>query len=309
MRSDKQANRLAFTLVELLVVIAIIGILVALLLPAIQAAREAARRTQCVNNLKQIALALQNYHDTHNTFPYASTYNIAPQHTWVEFILPFVEQAAVSDQMQFIYANNDTANSTNRSLIENVRFPFISCPSSPLGEGMRDTSGSWDNNFNHQGLDYPLCAGTISPDGATPDCATVPSFCITSATVMWGAGHSYQDRPGIFNRGVLAPKMRQITDGTSNVFIAGERLAQMCRWGGAFCHNFPIAFMAQKPNSPSRNTTTTDYRRNCGFSSAHPGGLNMALADGSVSFIPDSIDFQLWCWLGDRGDGNPVHLP
>jgi len=141
-------RRKGFTLVELLVVIAIIGILVALLLPAIQAAREAARRTECTNKLKQLGLALHNYHDTHNTLPYSSTaancwwgppsawYGRA--HTWNEYILPFVEQQSLYEQIDFNLNMNQT---TNWNLFHQQRFPWQECPSDPNGQEMN--AGLW----------------------------------------------------------------------------------------------------------------------------------------------------------------------
>src|SRR4051794_39159605 len=99
MSTLRRSHRLGFTLIELLVVIAIIAVLIALLLPAVQQAREAARRTQCKNNLKQIGLALHNYHDSVGMFPYASTYPMnAPKHTWVELILPYIDSAPLYSQ-------------------------------------------------------------------------------------------------------------------------------------------------------------------------------------------------------------------
>src|SRR5437879_1131540 len=104
-----QRRRGGFTLIELLVVIAIIAVLIALLLPAVQQARESARRTQCKNNLKQIGLAMHNYHDANLTFPYASTY-FAPgnKHTWVEFILPHIDQAPLYNSINFNIPNESS---------------------------------------------------------------------------------------------------------------------------------------------------------------------------------------------------------
>jgi prepilin-type N-terminal cleavage/methylation domain-containing protein len=301
--------RAGFTLVELLVVIAIIGVLVALLLPAVQAAREAARRMQCTNKLKQIGLSMHNYHDTMQTFPYASPY-YSPnrtKHTWVELLLPFIEQSALHSNLNF---NVDNEHADNVELSQ-VKLDFISCPTNPRREQRyaNNETGWGESNFQHQGLDYPVCAGTIRVDGTTPDCTSENSFCISenSSTQSWGS--TPRRGPGVFNRNYTTSTFGDIQDGTSNVFLAGERLAQGCYWGGAFTWNFPVAFMGQKPNSPSRNTNQRDYARNCGFSSAHPGGLNMLIGDASVRFIPDSIDFTIWCRLGDKADGNPVQLP
>jgi prepilin-type N-terminal cleavage/methylation domain-containing protein len=123
----------AFTLVELLVVIAIIGILIALLLPAVQAAREAARRSQCTNNLKQIGLALQNYHDQNQTFPFG----VRAQGWGPSFyvgLLPYMEQTALYQKYDMIGSNNGylAGNSYLNSVVANVRLPALKCPSSPL---------------------------------------------------------------------------------------------------------------------------------------------------------------------------------
>ena len=183
-----------FTLIELLVVIAIIAILVALLLPAVQQAREAARRNSCKNNLKQLGLAMHNYHDTHKVFPYASTYGINSRHTWVEFIFPFVEQSALYDQINFNEQNNNAA-SGNKALFENKFFPFLQCPTNPYkksGLTLANTNFSeWD--VKTQGLCYVLNAGPAHPDGTTPDCPTAPSFCIKEAANLWPSLESFQE--------------------------------------------------------------------------------------------------------------------
>jgi len=299
--------------VELLVVIAIIGVLVALLLPAVQAAREAARRTQCTNKLKQISLAMHNYHDTHNVLPFATTY-VTPsttKHTWVELILPFIEQTSLYENLNFSVSNEHADNSE----LHGKRFTFISCPSNPRGDQLFPVGKTaWaESSFTHQGLDYPLCIGTVQPDFTTPDCTSNSSFCIseTDSANVW---NTHMKGPGVFNRSAVSSKFAEVTDGLSNTFLAGERLAQECNWGGAFTINFPCTYMAQKPNSPSRHKPATaasvdEWWRNCGFSSQHPAGLNMALCDGSVRFIPNSIDFTAWCRAGDKADGQVVDLP
>jgi prepilin-type N-terminal cleavage/methylation domain-containing protein len=309
----RRAARPAFTLIELLVVIAIIAVLIALLLPAVQQAREAARRTQCKNNLKQLGLALHNYHDSLNVFPFGSTYassgpNYGPKHTWVEYILPYVDQAPLYNQLNFS-ANNDAGN--NQTLLANQIFPFVGCPSNP-GYSQLYPNGSpsgWAEYTGlHMPLHYPLCAGTMLPDTATPDCASYPSFCITETTNNW-VHSGMVSGPGVFNRGAQTSRLRDITDGASNTFLAGERNAQECDWGGAFCWNFPVAYTAQKVNSPSRTADPSKWWINCGFSSYHVGGAQMLMGDGGVHFISSNIDFTLWCRLGDKADGNVASVP
>ncbi|HCS50400.1 MAG TPA: hypothetical protein DIW81_02215, partial [Planctomycetaceae bacterium] len=114
--------------------------------------------------------------------------------------------------------------------------------------------------------------------------------------------------PGVFcARGVTAIGLSNIVDGTSNSFMLGERNPELCNWGGAWSDNFPGAFVAQKPNSATRDETNTGlYRQNCGFSSWHDGGLQFVLADGSVKFISENIDHITFCRLGDKSDGEVV---
>jgi prepilin-type N-terminal cleavage/methylation domain-containing protein len=309
MTMHRPTDRAAFTLIELLVVIAIIAVLIALLLPAVQQAREAARRTQCKNNLKQLGLALHNYHDTLTVFPYGSSYpSYGPKHVWAEFIFPYVDQAPIFNQLDFT-SNNDVGN--NQTLLANRSFAFLGCPSNP---GMSQfypngSTGGWaEYSGPHMPLHYPLCAGSILPDYLPPDCGSNPSFCVSESSDNWGASGATHG-PGVFNRGVLTSRLRDLTDGASNTFLAGERNAQLCNWGGAFTWNFPVAYTGQKLNSPTRNTDINQWWVNCGFSSYHVGGGQMLMGDGAVHFISSNIDFVLWCRLGDMADGNVASLP
>lgn len=305
-----------FTLIELLVVIAIIAILIALLLPAVQQAREAARRSTCKNNLKQLGLAMHNYHDTHSVFPYASTYVAstfgATNHTWVEFILPFIEQAPLYNQINFSEHNNVATGSNNMALFTNKTFPFLQCPSNPAADSLVDANNA---NFDGwsvgtQGLFYVVCGGSSRPDASAPDCTAAgsPVWCVTPSNI-WGSSHSYgsSTHPGLFApRGVTKTRMRDVTDGTSNTFMLGERRANLCHWGGAWSTNFPGAFTGQKPNSPTQTTNPNNYQNNCGFSSTHVGGLHMCMADGAVRFISENIDHQTFCYIGDKADGHVI---
>ena len=132
--APRQRPTLGFTLVELLVVIAIIGILIALLLPAVQAAREAARRMQCTNNLKQIGLAMHNYHDSMKCLPFASAYNAGPFYqnvgTWAAFILPYLELQTHYDLFDFTHPMKYDSDSTNKEAVTTVVAVYL-CPSDP----------------------------------------------------------------------------------------------------------------------------------------------------------------------------------
>jgi len=302
-----QRRRAGFTLIELLVVIAIIAVLIALLLPAVQQARESARRTQCKNNLKQIGLALHNYHDAIRAFPYASTYT-APgnKHTWVEFICPYIDQGPLYNSINFSIPN-ETA--PNRALFEDKRFAFVQCPSNPYSATMVRKDGSLFAEWvgRHQGLYYALQSGTIQPDNVTTDCGCQNCFCNTESTAShtWNNSEKFTKFPGIFNRGVTTSRVKDVTDGLSNTIMAGERNAEECGWGGAFSWNFTNVYTGQKINSPTRTTVlTSDWWRNCGSSSYHTGGAHMLMADGSVHFFNQNIDFRTYCFLGDKADGN-----
>jgi len=247
-------KRRAFTLVELLVVIAIIGILVALLLPAVQAAREAARRMSCSNNLKQLGLALHNYHDTYKRFPHNSVYwppHSGNQYDWSNAskgspfvkILPFIEQTPLFNQLDFQaavpYANSqqngkwnlEFQRDVNNRAFVSVIIPGFLCPSSAHetylhggeGQGPRATS------------DYGFSIGAQQMDANAGSCALpyVVNGVAKPIGNLFGtgpAGHANspnaQDVSGVFSRVAWAANMGQITDGTSSTIAFGEIVPQ-----------------------------------------------------------------------------------
>ncbi|WP_419192710.1 DUF1559 domain-containing protein [Kolteria novifilia] len=306
--------------------IAIIGVLVALLLPAVQQARESARRTQCSSRMRQLGIAMQNYVESHGVYPFTSTWATGSSnatcpasavpipnnraHNWVEFILPYVEKQQVFDRIDFDQNNSQTGNA---QLLTSQKFSFITCPSNPYA----DSTTTVDNAVyccgptEQQGLHYVVSAGTSRPDNTTPDCPSLNSFCSTTANI-WQCSHEYNsDQPGIFAlRGISRIRNADVSDGLSKTFLLGERNAELTRHGGAFSTIFPAAYMAQRLNSPSADPGNTSlYRQNAGFSSHHPGGGHFVMADSSVKFISDAIDFNVYCLLGDRNDGNIVEAP
>lgn len=295
--------RIGFTLVELLVVIAIIGVLVALLLPAVQAAREAARRTQCKNSLKQIALALQNYHDTAKSFPVGIVHeNPAPPSVtnsylgnwnWSALLLPFVEQTAIYDQSGVLKTDLATAldDATKLAAMQTAVSVFL-CPStiSPAINEERELESA-SGNF------YAL--------------ATSDYIGVNSSSEL----RRYRGEPGKFANGIFniekGTRIREITDGTSNTLILGERSWETTLSGNegyvlgraavaygnrgvrdaseiGLADSMGCGMYAMNYSSPNPTKSNSFARR--GFSSRHPGGANFAFADGSVDFISEDID-------------------
>ena len=323
--SQSRDRRSAFTLVELLVVIAIIGILIALLLPAVQAAREAARRMQCTNNLKQIGLAVHNYHDTFKSFPPGGlrympdptqNYSASNRELWVAdwgyqvFILPYIEQKPLYDQLNpknfrlddLLNPSPPHPNPPSRDLLRTPIDSLI-CPSGksePLNRSrsMFHPSGAPANTYPN-----PFYVGTSN----YPGCGGAQGWSEGALIRQW-------PQPGV----VAAVKFRNVTDGTSNVFLAGER-SQRCGaavWCGFRDHgdeHWGLGWARGGPNWPHAfweglyTAGVVDQRTHCVFSftSEHPDGVNMLMCDGSVQFIRDQIESK----MGTRNsttDWNPV---
>lgn len=311
--------RRGFTLVELLVVIAIIGILVALLLPAVQAARESARRTQCTNHLKQIGLAIHNYHDTHKVIPFGSpgnkpaTPNFPIAGTWGSFILPFLESGNHYDLFDFnvpmAHANNVTAVTT-----------FVAgylCPSDVgRAEAILDNRAggtTYDNPARAMGMWYMGCMGPTHmdscpycPDSTTP---STTSWCCRGNNFGSSAGGGFQpgDYQGMFGRHNKTITFADVTDGLSNTLMVGESLPKHCQWNSAFSPNFSTTSTNIPINTMVQTTSSSgDWYKACGFKSKHPKMANFAFGDGSVHILRQNIDFQMFNSLGTRSGGETV---
>ncbi len=293
-------NRRAFTLIELLVVIAIIAVLIALLLPAVQQAREAARRTQCKNNMKQLGLAMHNYHDTFLTFPPLEVQDAGffsnaggpgtapgwggPLSTWgayggnwVTLTLPYVDSTPLYNRFNWGGgADNNAALTSN--------YKHLYCPSNPFGSGTLINNSSITHYFAVQGANTPLEACNWATNGIDTNNAGV--FFHSSKT-----------------------NVRDITDGTTNTVMINEARGFLATNplipSSGIADGRGIRFSAVTQTSIPINSTNAGNRW-FPTSSFHVGGAHVLLADGSTRFASENIDATLWSRLGSRSDGNTL---
>ena len=329
-----------FTLVELLVVIAIIGILVALLLPAVQAAREAARRSQCSNNLKQTGLAILNFESANRTLPSGGGsgylggrvlgYGYAP--SWWIRIFPFYEEGVVNQRFDKLSVNSGWSatsmggNSANYAVLKEAKFPFMYCPSSPIPQLTQVIP---------QAPHWPITTINLAGDLATPSYAGI-SGGVDHPSTKPSNGVPYLGKPyGSISYGgaiitLTAIRLKKITDGTSNTMMVGEQ-SDWCVEAGtnqqfdcrADCgHGFQMG-----PDEPGNvrtfNLTSVSYLLgdkeyttvkpvggncscNSAIQSAHSGGAQVLRVDGSVHFLSEEISLQVLQDLANRDDGRTL---
>jgi prepilin-type N-terminal cleavage/methylation domain-containing protein/prepilin-type processing-associated H-X9-DG protein len=337
MRPVVPSQRNGFTLIELLVVIAIIAVLIALLLPAVQSAREAARRAQCVNNLKQLALASHNYESANGKFPanlylhpvFGPTGLAWNNSSWLVLLTPQMEQSTLHNATNFtiMWGTNlgggwrwdpkymGHQNSTVRQSVINS----LICPSDDSPH--IDTTNAdeiWDSpgaGTSYVGSVGDNCLGCADPVGGR---AGVVIFCPESGRNcrLPQLGHhrvldAQEQNGGTGGSGIYWAwgsdvGINMITDGTSNTFMIGEQIRKVTRWNCWVHANQSVGSTAVPLNFKLQAPNVGNWTRQYTFRSKHPGGANFAMCDGSVKFIKDTINFDLYQALSTRGMGEVV---
>lgn len=287
-------RRSGVTLIELLVVISIIGILGSMILPAVQQAREAARAMQCKNNLRQLGIAMQNYHERLLSFPPSLVVDYARAEqgywpwpygwwSWHAFILPDVEQSALHSQIDF--RDDESSMQTEYNAVTGAKISVFLCPSDPNSKGMFDEHIVW-------------------PDGNEDDVKNGNSNYFAnrgSLRVVPG--------DGLFPDANLVTRHRDIRDGSSNTMLLGERPIDNQHWSGFIIAGWGtdsrgLADSVLDAEEPFRKGTTKDCcDEQLHYWSDHPGGAHFVFADGSTHFLSYTVDFRIFRALCTRAGG------
>jgi prepilin-type N-terminal cleavage/methylation domain-containing protein len=288
-------NRRGFTLIEILVVITIIAVLIGLLLPAVQRVREAANRTQCLNNLKQMGLALHSYHDAQSAFPPGYLYAPSPAgnargHGWGAYLLPYLEQDALHKQISWNEPIWHTANQAPRRR----HLAVFTCPTDPKAAGDFITMGTEE-------------------------------YAVGNYVASFGPGDmddDSDDRRGVFSRNSRT-RMADVRDGLSHTFFAGERVNGPFRGGIPHGNHYSYettwigavreitdptddhGHMVQFQTGHLPNALDSDDRD---VSAAHPQGAQFLMGDGSVHFLRENLRLSVYQALSTRAGGEPVGL-
>lgn len=310
--SPRPSGQSGFTLVELLVVIAIIGILVALLLPAVQSAREAARRTSCTNNMRQLGLALHNHHDALGSFPVSNFFgtgnqSVALRWGWLPQLLPYLEEQSLHDFVDFDKVPHDPRN------LPAFQQPLavMTCPSAPYGSelGYQETRNTRSGELIAE-TSYAACIGDYW-NGTGSKGEDAP------AANRWGNNHI--PPRGVISRYGWSASFKDIPDGTSKTFAMGEVIGHWC-----INQDFPNQAFATTAhpinfkNDVYLDLGIIDYNRRqepiiwdwaIAFRSMHPGGAHFLLCDASVRRIDESIEHTTYHAMASRAGEEVFELP
>jgi hypothetical protein len=300
-------------------------VLVALLLPAVQAAREAARRSTCSNNQRQIALGMHEYHDTYEKLP-ASSYctpanTIGHCHSWMESLMPFIEQKATFDLIDFSVWNHQ---GNNPAVLNAFKPKFLMCPSDPdagMFPNTRETGYTPNNTAltpnESLGASYIPCMGPVHMNLCVIPAMT-PNINCKSSVATPRLPRTDDEAYGMFNGGWRAMNFAAALDGTSNTILLGETLPIYSSFNMYFVShaqcastNIPLNYHKTYTACPKSRGSRLDtcYAYMGGYKSQHPGGVLISMTDASVRFLPETVDYTVYQYMGGRDEGMVFQMP